>query len=252
LWRIGRNGTTPKSSIRITPFRQPRLVMRKEYKMAIGITAAFCICAMAVVYANASGAFTGLFFKAYDKTLSPGEQYERNITVRKYYNMSVRFQKEGSTSYLTFSDNGSVIVFKDAAGSEVVRLYGIKNGHSYLKVSKEQLDSISTVSAYNVSSYSDMSDQSVNQSSVSFSGTTAYVNVKVRFGPASLSGYVFDDLTGDAVHDIVVAAFNDGANASIGQPLSQGLTDSGGKYSIGFDLGDDLALDVYVQGYDVV
>ena len=54
---------------------------------------ALSIVALIATSSLASGVdFTG-FFKAFDKTLAAGEQYEKNITVRKYYNVSVRFQK---------------------------------------------------------------------------------------------------------------------------------------------------------------
>ena len=59
--------------------------------------------AIAIISLAISGySLTGMFTKAFDKTLSPGESYERNITIREYYNLTVRFQKENSTELLEF------------------------------------------------------------------------------------------------------------------------------------------------------
>lgn len=49
-----------------------------------------------ILLAANSYSITGLFSKAFDKTLYPGEVYEKNITVRNFYNLTVRFQKEKS------------------------------------------------------------------------------------------------------------------------------------------------------------
>jgi len=199
----------------------------------------------------ASGfSFTG-FFKAFDKTLAPGEQYTHNITVRKYYNVSIRFQKENSTSYLSFDDSGSVIVLKDSAGNEIANATGVKNGRAYIKMDNVQVASVAKVYAYNISSYADVDGQPVNDTVLSFSGTTAYLTVKVYYPLASIAGYVTDDLTGEAVSDVVVAAFGDGADVSTAMSINQSVSDAGGKYAMSFDLADSKAMDVYVEGYDV-
>jgi hypothetical protein len=199
----------------------------------------------------ASGfSFTG-FFKAFDKTLAPGEQYERNITVRKYYNVSIRFQKENSTSYLSFDDSDSVIVLKDAAGITIASVNGTKNGRAYVRMDNAQVASVAKVYAYNISSYADVDGQPVNDTVLSFSGTTAYLTVKVYYPLASIAGYVTDDLTGEAVNGVAVAAFSDGADVSTAMSIKQSVSDASGKYAMNFDLTDSKALDVYVEGYDV-
>jgi len=72
--------------------------------------------------AVSSYSITGLFSKAFDKTLSPGEVYEKNITIRNFYNLTVRFQKENSTSsYLTFDSNETVVALKGVIGNEILR-----------------------------------------------------------------------------------------------------------------------------------
>ena len=200
----------------------------------------------------ASGfSFTG-WFKAFDKTLAPGEQYQKNVTVRKYYNVSVRFQKENSTSYLSFDDNDSVIVLKDSAGNAMANAIGVKNGRAYIKLDNVQVASVAKVFAYNISSYADVDGQPVNDTVLSFSGTTAYLTVKVYYPLASIAGYVTDDLTGEAVSDVAVAAFGNGADVNITTAIKQDISNTNGKYAMNFDLTDSKALDVYVEGYDVV
>lgn len=211
---------------------------------------ALSIVALIATSSLASGVdFTG-WFKAFDATIDPGEQYERNITVRRFYNVSVRFQKENSTGYLTFDDNDSVIVLKDAAGTELANATGVKNGRAYVKLSNMQLASVASISATGIGSYADVV-QAVNDTVLSFSGTTAYLTVKVRYPPASVYGYVTDDLTGDSVAGVVVAAFEDGADVNATVALAHVESDAGGRYSMSFDLADSEALDVYVAGYDV-
>jgi hypothetical protein len=194
--------------------------------------------------------FTG-WFKAFDKTLEPGEQYERNVTVRRFYNVSVRFQKENSTSYLSFDDNDSLIVMRDAAGIEVANATGVKNGRAYIKMSNAQLASVASVSATGIGSYADVVAQPVNGTVLSLSGTTAYLTVKVRYPSASMSGYVSDDLTGEAVAGVAVAAFEDGADAATAAAILQDMSGDDGRYAMSFDLADSRAMDVYVAGYDV-
>lgn len=216
----------------------------KKY-ILIGITA------IAIISLAISGySLTGLFTKAFDKTLSPGESYERNITIREYYNLTVRLQKENSTSsYLTFDSNDTVVVLKDANGNEVARNTGLINGKTYFFVSKQTLDSIKTVSAYNLGGYTDVVDQSVN---ISFSSTTAYITVKVRYKPSSIYGYVIDELTNQAVEGVEVLAFANSADPNSEEPITQNVSDSKGKYLLNFQLSDSKSLDVYVKDFDVV
>src|SRR3990172_7729433 len=145
------------------------------------VTIAIVFAAVAATSVILAGtlATTGFFSKAFDKTLGPGEQYERNITVRQYYNLTVRFQKETSTtSYLSFDNNDTAIILKDVNGTEIARGTGVINAKMYFFMNSQALDSIATVTALNLGDYADVTDQPANKT---FSGTTAYITVKVRY-----------------------------------------------------------------------
>ncbi|MCX6820654.1 MAG: hypothetical protein NT016_01775 [Candidatus Aenigmarchaeota archaeon] len=205
--------------------------------------------ALVVTSSFASGTGFAGWFKAFDKTLAPGEQYVHNITVRRYYNVSIRFQKENSSSYLSFDDSSSFVSLKDAAGNEVANATGVKNGRAYIAMSNVQLASVATVNAADISGYADVAGQLVNDTVLSFSGTSAYITVKVRYPAATMSGYVTDDLTGEPVSNVAIAAFDDGADANASAALQQTASDAAGMYAMSFDLTDSLAVDVYVDGY---
>lgn len=203
-----------------------------------------------ILLAASSYSITGLFSKAFDKTLYPGEVYEKNITVRNFYNLTVRFQKENSTSsYLTFDSNDTVVVLKDMNGNEVARNTGLMNGKMYFSVSRLVLDSMKSVSAYNLGEYLDAANQPVN---ISFSSTTAYITVKVRYKPSIISGYVIDELTSQAVEGVDVLAFANSANPNTDESIAQNVTDTSGRYLMNFQLSDSKALDIYVKDFDVV
>jgi hypothetical protein len=229
--------------------------MKKYLAIGVGVFAAVALltAVASLAYGISFTGFTGLF-KAFDKTLAPGEQYDYNITVRKFYNVSVRFQKQNinSSSYLGFDDNESVIVLKDSSGVEIAKAVGVKNGRAYVKLTNYELSSVAKISAYNISSYKDVIDQPVNDSVLSLSGTSAYITVKVNYPPASIAGYVVDDLTGEYVSGVAVEAFEDGANTNSTFPVNQTASDSNGRYAMTFDISDSKALDVYVDGYDMV
>jgi len=222
--------------------------MDRNILIGAGVFVTVALLAMASL---AGGVSFGGFFKAFDKTLSPGEQYERNITVRKYYNVSVRFQKGNSSSYLAFDDNDSTIVLADAAGVEVARMTGVNNGRAYVRLSNYELAAVASVSAYGISDYADVVNQTVNDTVLSFSGTSAYLTVKVLYPAASISGYVTDDLTGEAIVGVAVAAFSDGTDLNATAPLEYVASDTSGRYAMTFELADSMALDVYVEGYEV-
>jgi hypothetical protein len=215
---------------------------------------AIAVAAIATTSIILAGTFatTGFFFKAFDKTLSPGEQYERNVTVRQYYNLTVRFQKEtSSTTYLTFDSNDTTIVLKDASGNEIARGTGVINAKMYFLMTKPTLDSVMTVTAQNLGEYEDVTDQPVNKT---FSGTTAYITVKVHNKPpaaASMFGTVTDELTGASVQGVTVAAFDDGADPVTADIVNSSVTNSAGRYSMQFQLNASKAFDVYVRDYDV-
>jgi hypothetical protein len=207
------------------------------------------IAAVAVIsLAVGSYSLTGLFSKAFDKTLSPGENYERNITIRKFYNLTVRFQKENSTSYLGFDNNETVVLLKDAEGNVIFNGTGVKNARMYFLAERSQIDSIRTVSAFNLGEYEDVVDQPVN---ISYSSTTAYVTVKVKNKPSTITGYVLDQLTNQTVEGVEVFAFANSADPATAEPISQNVSDSKGRYILNFQLNESKALDIYVRGYNV-
>lgn len=200
--------------------------------------------------AASSYSLTGLFSKAFDKTLYPGETYQNNITIRNFYNLTVRFQKENSTSsYLTIDSNDTVVVLKDSSGNEIARNTGLVNGKTYFFVSKQTLNSIRSVSASNLGEYLDVVDHPVN---MSFSTTTAYITVKVRYGPSAITGYVIDELTSQTVEGVEVLAFANSADPATEEPITQSISDSNGKYLLNFQLDSSKALDIYVKDFDVV
>jgi hypothetical protein len=207
------------------------------------------IAVTAIFLAASSYSLTGLFSKAFDKTLSPGEVYEKNITIREFYNLTVRFQKENSTSsYIYFDNNDTTVVLKDADGNEVARNTGVVNGKTYFFVSKSTLDSIKTVSAYNLGEYLDVVDQQAN---ITYSSTTAYITVKVKYKPSAILGYIVDELTNQTVEGVEVLAFANSADPVTTEPISQNVSGSNGRYFLNFQLSSDKALDIYVKDYEV-
>ncbi|MDI6798583.1 MAG: hypothetical protein QMD12_01125 [Candidatus Aenigmarchaeota archaeon] len=200
----------------------------------------------AICLAVGSYSLTGVFSKAFDKTLSPGEQYERSITIKKYYNLTIRFQKQNSTSYLSFNNNETTVILKDSEGKEVAKASGAVNGRLYFLLEKSQLDRIKTVSAYNLESYQDVVDQGV---STTFSGTKAYITVKVSYKPATLAGYVIDELTNQTLEEIEVLAFPDGSDPYTTEPILRNTSTSDGRYLLTFQLDSSKALDIYIKDY---
>ena len=201
-----------------------------------------------VSFAIASNSLTSLFSKAFTKSLSPGEVYEKNITIRKYYNLTIRFQKENSTSYLAFDNNSTLIVLKDFEGKEIAKISGVVNGRAYILLDKKEIDRIKSVSVYNLGKYEDVENQKVN---VTFYGTRAYLTVKVFYKEARISGFVFDELTKQAVEGIEILAFPKNSNPYTSQPVVQAITSKEGKYTLIFDLNSSKSFDIYVRGYEV-
>lgn len=212
-------------------------------KILIGIVIAVTIGVMAV----GSYSISGFFTKAYDKTLSPGEIYEKNITIRNFYNLTIRFQKEGSSSYLTFDNNLTSVVLKDAGGNEVARFTGVANGRIYTMLEKTQLNSISKAFAENLDEYENVVGQSAN---ITYSGTTAYLTIKVVYKPGMILGYVTDELTGNPVEGVYILALANGADPNLESPINQSITDSNGKYLMSFLLTSSKSLDIYVKDFD--
>lgn len=230
--------------------------MKINKRILIGIVISIMLTAVIGLATNSDIVYgiTGFFTKAFDKTLSPGEYYERNITVRKYYNLSVRFQKEGSTGYLGFTDNDSVVVLEDANGADILTLNGVSKGRIYVKVTNYELASVASVSAQSISDYEDVVDQPVNDTVLSFIGTNAYLTVHVHqkvYETSNIAGYIVDDLTGEFVSDVGVLAFDDGADPVLATAVVQNTSGIGGMYQLALQLSSSKALDVYVEGYDV-
>lgn len=220
--------------------------MLSKRLMAITFGIVVSIVVVALVASQGYG-ITGLFYKAFDKSLSPGEYYERNITVRNYYNLSVRFQKEGSSGYLGFDDNSSVIELKSANGTVIKSATGVLNGRIYMLVSSDELSAISTASAYSIDEYADITGQSV---APTFSGTKAYITITVHYRTAMIYGYITDELTGESV-EAQVHAFEDGADPNTATAVITNSSGADGRYQLSLDLNSSKAMDIYVKDYDV-
>ena len=190
---------------------------------------------------------TGLFSKAFSISLNPGEQAEKNITIRKYYNLTIRLQKENSTSYLSFDSPNSIITLKDSSGNEIASLFGLDNARSYLKLDRQVIDKISTVSATNLGSYKDVVDQQITPT---FSGTTAYVTIKVAYKGSSLSGYVIDDLTNENIPNISISVFSSGQDPNFSSPVNETKSDSDGRYYFNFSSSQGSSFEVYTKDYE--
>jgi len=219
-------------------------------KLKMAVVAGTVIVSILVLFTllpAASYGISGFFSKAFDKSLGPGEQYERNITVRAYYNLTIRFQKEGSSSYLGFNDNGSSIVLLGSNGTVIRNVTGVTNGKHYVLMESNEVRSITNVSAFGISSYSDIIGQSA---SISYIGSNAYLTITVNYGTASMSGYVVDDLTGGFVDGMEVLAFADSSDPQTAEAVVYSTTVNG-RYMLSLDLNSSLALDVYAKDYDV-
>jgi hypothetical protein len=160
----------------------------------------------------------------------------------------VRFQKENSTYSLTFDSNDSVVLLKDENGNEIARNTGLVNGKTYFFTSISTLNSVKTVSALNLGEYSDIVDQPVN---ITYSGTTAYITLKVSYKPSSISGYVVDALTNQTVVGVEVFAFANSADPTVDEVINQSTSDSTGRYLMNFQLDGSKSLDIYVKDYEV-
>jgi len=194
-------------------------------------------------------AMTGFFSKAFDKTLSPGDVYERNITVRQFYNLTVRFQKEDSSSYLTFDNNETKVVLKDSSDNQIANGTGVINAKMYFFMNKQTIDAIAKVSAFNLGTYDDVIDQTA---SISFSGTTAYLTVKVKTRAARVQGFVVDELTQEPVESVKIIAVKNSEDPNVVTPQAEAITDGNGFYNMSFNLTTSTALDFYVKDYEVV
>lgn len=209
----------------------------------------FISLALTITLAVYSFGSTGLFFKAFAETVYPNRIIEKNITIRKFYNLTIRFRTSPDGSDLSFNDESTLIILKDSNKNEINRSVGVINGKAYLLMDKLRIDSIKFVDAFNVGKYANITDQEVN---ITFYGTKAYLTIIVTKleGNATLTGYVFDSLTSQALANITILAFDKNSNPNETQPIAQNFSDSDGKYVLILPANSDgKSYDIYVQDY---
>ncbi len=177
--------------------------MKKILLVAIFLVSIF-------VLASVSKGVTGLFYKVSTKNLYPGDSVEQNFTVKKFYNLTAKFQKYNSTSDLTIRNVNMTLIFKDGNLTEVFRIIGISGNSVSSVVDKLILDKIQYVSAYNINNsantYEDVENQLIN---VSYSGLKAAIIVKTNqivVGDAIVYGYIVDALTNQTLDNVVIFA----------------------------------------------
>lgn len=195
--------------------------------------------------------YSGFLSKAFTKTIFPGESIEENITVRKFYNMTVRFRTSLNGSDLTFDDADANISTKHVNGSQIHFLTGIISGKVYSLTDKADIDGMSSITVRGLDKYDDVVDQPVN---FSFIGTKAYLTVLVskKTGNGTISGFVFDELTGQSIGNLGVFAFDSGSNVNSTEPVSSTLTNSVGRFLMSlYSDADGKSYDVYVSDYPV-
>jgi len=174
------------------------------------------------------------------------------MTVKKYFNLTVRFRTSPSGSDLSFDDADGTVVLKDVNGNELYRKTGIVGGKGYILADKLTVDSISTINSFNIDSYDDVINQTLN---ITFYGTKAYATVLVakKQGNATLTGFVFDDLTENSLQGISLTAMKGGSDPTIDNPDAETVTNTEGRYSMNLSAtADGSSYDVYVKDYTVV
>jgi hypothetical protein len=218
-------------------------------KKSIVLTAFILIVIMSISFAYSSG-ITGNFYKAFSKTLSPNEKIEQNITVKKYYNLTVRFRYSLDGSDLSFDDPDGTIIIKDSSSNQIEKITGIKGGKVYLTTDKLQIDSIKFVDISNIEKFQNINNQEM---SITFYGTKTYLTILVTKmqGNATLQGYVIDELTSQILDDITVSAFEKNFDPNVTFPVAQSTTEDG-KYSLSLQAdADGASYDVYVKDYQI-
>jgi len=217
-------------------------------KMKIVLIAFLVISILSISLAYSSG-ITGNFYKAFSKSLLPDEKIEQNITVRKYYNLTIRFRYSLNGSDLSFSDDDGTVVLKNST-HEIDRTTGIRDGKIYLMKDRLQIDSIKYVDTSNIEKFETVSNQEVN---VTFYGTKAYLTIIVlkRQGNATLQGYLIDDLTSQLLDDITVLAYEKDYDPYTVSPVAQSISNSG-TYSLTLQTDSDgKSYDIYVKDYSI-
>ena len=202
-------------------------------------------------------ALSGMFTKVTTQTFQIDDELEQNMTVRKYFNMTIKFRKFNSTSDLTIRNDNTTIVLKDADYKEIKRIVGTDGQAAYSVIDKLDLDKVKYVSAFNINNsvkkYEDVINQEIN---ISYSGNKATIIVRVNEivqGTALLYGYVNDDLTGQEIEGIEVLAFTVGDDPNSKSPIVQDTTDSNGKYTLSIPTDSSgKTYDIYVKDYSTV
>ena len=217
-------------------------------KKNILISSFVLVFILSISFAYSSG-ITGNFYKAFSKTLSPNENVEQNITVKKYYNMTVRFRYSLDGSDLSFDDPDGTIILKDS-NQEIDRVTGIMNGKIYVTKDKLQIDSIKSAGLLNIEKYDVLNNGEV---SITYYGTKAYLTVLVakKQGNATLQGYIIDDLTNQTLNGVTVLVYDKNSDINVTDPVGQSVSENG-KYS--FELqadADGKDYDIYVKDYSV-
>ena len=206
------------------------------------------IFAISISFAYSTG-ITGNFYKAFSKTLSPNENIEQNITVRKFYNMTIRFRYSLDGSDLSFDDSDGKVILKDS-NHEIDRATGIKSGKIYTTKDRLQIDSIKSVELLNIDKY----DLNSSEVSITYYGTKAYLTILVakKQGNATLQGYIIDDLTNQSLNGITILAYNKNADINSTSSVDQSISENG-KYFLSLQAdADGREYDVYVKDYTVV
>jgi len=217
-----------------------------KMKTKIILISFLVISALSISLAYSTG-ITGNFYKAFSKTVYPNDNINQNITVKKFYNMTVRFRYSIDGSDLSFDDPDGTVILKDSNG-EIDRVTGIKSGKIYAARDKMQIDSIKYVELLNVDKY-----DTVNSSgfSITYYSTKAYLTILVvkKQGSASLQGYIIDELTNQSLDGVTVLAYDKGSDINVTDPLDQSVSDKG-QYSLNFQTdADGKDLDIYVKDY---
>jgi hypothetical protein len=217
-----------------------------KMKTKIILISFLIISALSISLAYSTG-ITGNLYKAFSKTVYPNDNINQNITVRKYFNMTVRFRYSIDGSDLSFDDPDGTVILKDSNG-EIDRVTGIKSGKIYAARDKMQIDSIKYVELLNVDKYDTVNSSEV---SITYYATKAYLTIIVvkKQGSASLQGYIIDELTNQSLDGITVLAYDKGSDINTTDPLGQSVSENG-KYSLNFQTdADGKELDIYVKDY---
>lgn len=222
------------------------MIAAKKYLIAsiIGL-------ALFSVVAGISLSQTGYFSKAFSKTVQPNQVYQENVSIRKYYNVTIRFRTSPSGSDLSFSDSDAAIVLKDLAGSEIFRASGIISGKIYTVQDKLKLDSLVSADSSKIDGYADNFAQSVN---VSYIGTKAYVTIILSKagGNATVEGFIYDELTNQNLEGIKISAFNNSFDPNTAAYAATNQTDVAGSYTLILPTDSDgQSYDFYISDYAV-